>query len=496
MFNKVHVSKTLCRFFGIMADKEAHNTKLVQRQSKLTGNLFLQVFVIGFLECPSASLNYLCQVAEDLGLAISKQGIQKRLTSAAVTFMKVMFDHAKEVLQNKVPIPLTLLTQFTVVQLLDSTGIALPDRLANEFPASGGSGPRAGLKLQTMWEFLRGNLTAIWQTTGRESDQGFTDYLACIVPGGLFLADLGYFVLAALQQVIEKDAFFISRFNTRTALLHPTKEERFDLLVQLQQMTPPHIELNVLVGLKSKLPCRLLAVHLPTDVVAERRRKAKEKARKKGRTLSRKALAWLAWSIYMTNVPATMLSRQQVVLVYTLRWQVELLFKLWKSEGRLDRVAGFRQERVLCELYAKLIGMIVFHYLTGPVRWRERELSPTKAFQTLRRHVLELGQALQSPPALRRILTKLARRWQRFGLKDKRRTRLSTCRRIELAAAQSVSPLLLPLMPASSSKEAVHPNNASLSTSLFWSLVLVVVFGVELEDKLAPGEDCSSLGTA
>ena len=496
MFNKVHVSKTLCRFFGIMADKEARNTKLVQRQSKLTGNLFLQIFVVGFLEHPSASLNYLCQVAEDLGLAISKQGIQKRLTSAAVTFMKVMFEQAKEVLQNQVPIPLTLLTQFAVVQLLDSTGITLPDKLASEFPASGGSGPRAGLKLQTMWEFLRGNLTAIWQTTGRESDQGFTDYLTCIVPGGLFLADLGYFVLAALQQVIEKDAYFISRFSTQTVLLHPITEERVDLLVRLNQMTTPHIELNVLVGVESKLPCRLLAVHLPADVVAERRRKAKEKARKKGRTLSRKALAWLAWSIYITNVPATMLSGQQVALVYTLRWQVELLFKLWKSEGRLDRVAGFRQERVLCELYAKLIGMIVFHFLTGSVRWRERELSPTKAFQTLRRHVLELGQALRSPPALQHVLTKLTRRWQRFGLKDKRRTRLSTCRLIELATTQSVASLFLPLMPASSSKEAVHPNNASLSTSLFWSLVLVVVFDVELGDKLAPGEDRSSLGTA
>jgi hypothetical protein len=140
--------------------------------------------------------------------------------------------------------------------------------------------------------------------------------------------------------------------------------------------------------------------------------------------------------------------------------------------------------------------MIVFHFLTGSVRWRERELSPTKAFQTLRRHVLELGQALQSPPALQRVLTKLTRHWQRFGLKDKRRTRLSTCRLIELATTQSVSPLFLPLMPASSSKEAVHPNNASLSTSLFWSLVLVVVFGVELEAKLASGEACASLGTA
>jgi hypothetical protein len=67
--------------------------------------------------------------------------------------MQTMFERSKERLQNKIPIPLALLTQFTAVQLVDSSGIALPDRLAAEFPGAGGDGPTAGLKLQTTWEF-------------------------------------------------------------------------------------------------------------------------------------------------------------------------------------------------------------------------------------------------------------------------------------------------------------------------------------------------------
>jgi len=380
----------------------------------------------------------LCQVAADLGVAITKQGLQKRLTSAAVVFMQLMFERSKDQLQNKVPIPLTLLTQFTAVQQVDSSGIALPDSLAAEFPGSGGNGPDAGLKLQTIWEFLRGNLTAVLRTTGREPDQSFTGHLEHIIRGALFLCDLGYFKLTSLGDMIADGAYFISRFDTRCGLLDPVNEKRFDLLAYLRKTLDDQIELDRLVGCRTKLACRVLAVRLPPDVVAERRRKARANAQRKGRTLSTEKLAWLEWSVYITNVPDTMLTRQQIVLLYTLRWQIELLFKLWKSEGQLNRIAGKRRERVLCEIYAKLIGMVMFHYLTAPLRWAERELSPTKALQTFRRHIDEVALALNCLPDLCNILDKLFRRWQRFALKDKRRKRLSTCRQIELAAVQSL----------------------------------------------------------
>lgn len=496
MFDKMQMSRSLSEFFGKTADEKARETKLVQRESKLTGALFLQVFVIGFLENPKASLNFLCQVAEDFGVTISKQGLQKRLTSAAVTFMQAMFAQAKDSLQNQVPLALALLTQFKVVQLLDSTGVALPDKLANEFPASGGSGPRAGLKLQTMWDFLRGNLTALWQTTGRESDQGFSDYLAHIIPDGLFLADLGYFVLSSLQHITAKGAYFISRFNSHTGLLHPDTKARFDLLAYLRQTAAAHIEMNLLVGLELQLPCRLVAVHLPAPIVAERRRKARLNAQKKGRPLSKITLEWLAWSIYITNVPTPMLSLQEVVLLYTLRWQIELLFKLWKSEGELDRVAGCKRERVLCELYAKLIGFTVFHFLIAPVRWQKQELSSTKAFQTLRRHTLELGRSLSSPSILYQVIVKLTRCWLRYGLKDKRPSHPSTCRQIELATAQSVIPKLLPTAAASIPVMETSAHQVFFPTNFFWCLVLIKSPDVKCEARSDDWANASSMPNA
>ena len=259
-------------------------------------------------------------------------------------------------------------------------------------------------------------------------------------PGVLFLCDLGYFNLASLCDITAGDAYFVSRLDTQCVLYDPTTRERFDLLAHLRGSSQNQVELNLLVSRAAQLACRVLAVHLPADVVEERRRKAKANANRKGRTLSADKLAWLEWNIYITNVPTSMLTFHQVVLIYTLRWQIELLFRLWKSEAQLDRVAGRMQARVLCEIYAKLIGMVMFHYLTAPIRWAERELSLPKALQTLQRHVSKVAKAISSLPDLQVVLANIIRCWQRFALKDKRRSRLSTCRQIELAAIQSLSP--------------------------------------------------------
>ena len=486
MINVTQMGQKIQSLLGKKAEEVAKESKFVQRQSKMTGVVFLLTVVLGFLEEPKASLNFLCQVAEDLGVSISKQGLQERLTDNAVEFMKQMFGLVKENMENKVPIPLKLLTQFKVVQLMDSTVITLPKTQAEEFAGAGGSGSSAAMKLQTIWDFLRGNLTEIWITPARKSDQGFKKHLDYIEPGGLFVADLGYFVLGLLQQIADKEAYFLTRFKAQTGLRNPVTGEKFDLFTYLKQTTAAEVELYLWVGFDVKLPARLLAVRLPDAVVAERRRKAKSRAKRKGRTLSQRHLAWLAWSIYITNVPASMLSLAQVALIYSLRWQIELLFKLWKSEGRLDRVAGIGRQRILCELYAKLIGFVLFHYLTSPLRWDNRELSPTKALQTFRRHIVEFGRSLNSLPDLISVLHKLIRRWRRFARKDKRRKRLSTSRQIELAVAQ----LLLPsgidqqqtIQSFAESKGTIVSDSASqsevlkISPTIFWQLVYSVLF--------------------
>lgn len=420
-------------FFNETANTIARATKFVERASKLTGALFLQALVFGFIDAPEASLTDLVETSSDLGITITKQGLQERIQQA-VPFLKEMFQQSSALFRNDLPLDLDLLKQFTAIYIHDSTVLALPEVLRDEFPGCGGDGPEAALKIQLTFELLQGVFTGIAFQPGRTPDQAYAGYLQTIQPGALYMNDLGYFVLSHFRQMDEQKAYFLSRFDTKTALFEPTTDEKIDLLAWLRAQTSTHCEMECVVGAEEKLRCRLLAVRVPQEVADRRRQKACERARRKGRTPTARHLELMNWNVYITNVPATMLALKQVVVLYSVRWQIELIFKLWKSECAVDRVAGRCRERVLSELYAKLIGVVVMQFLLAPYRDCGRELSAVKVFRIIQHPVQRVIQSIGNLDQLTETLEKIVARFMKCGTKDKRQKRLSTYQKLEQAA--------------------------------------------------------------
>jgi hypothetical protein len=424
MFQLSNASEAIQTFFQRTADRLARVTGFVKHESKVTGAQWVQTLTFGFIETPEATLNQLAQVSTDLGVPVTPQGLEERMTDAAVRFLRSMLGESLKLFRQEQSLPVELLDRFSAVHLLDSSSVALPAVMADEFPGCGGDGPEASAKVQLMVELRQGSLT-ITLETGRSPDQTYVPTVHCL-PKSLRISDLGYFNVEVFAQVDQDKAFFLSRLNTQTSLFDPDSREPIDLLAWLQDATANRFERQVLLGAKTQLPVRLLVTRLPQEVADERRRKAQEAARRKGRTLSPRHLALLSWSLYITNVPPELLSLEEAVRLYRVRWQIELIFKVWKNEAQLDRVAGRRRPRVLCELYAKLIGVVITHVLSAPCRWLKRELSLTKAYQCLQRLALRLAHSLKNLTELTDVLTLLQARWAKFALKDKRKTRLSS----------------------------------------------------------------------
>jgi hypothetical protein len=82
-----------------------------------------------------------------------------------------------------------------------------------------------------------------------------------------------------------------------------------------------------------------------------------------GRRLARLRKQRLLWTVLLANVPTRLLSLEEALEIGRARWQIELLFKLWQSQGRIDASTSARPHRVLCELYAKLVAMIIQHWV-------------------------------------------------------------------------------------------------------------------------------------
>jgi len=435
------VGNETVKFAGKDVEVVARETKFVQRTSVLSGQSFLQVMVFGCLAKDNPSLNFLAQICADIGIDITAQGLDQRITDKAVAFMERMFSRAVDLFRNQLPLPLPILQQFNGVYLTDSSVIALPDSMAEDFPGCGGKGPKASLKVQLVFDFLRGNVIQVALRPGREPDQSYRDYIQAIPEGALSILDLGYFVLDALKDVVNDcKAFFLSRFRTHTSLLTP-QGEPFNLLQRLRDGPRVPVEFPVLMGKQAKhrLPCRLIALPVPQEVADRRRQQARAKAKRQKATPNKETLALMDWTLFVTNVPEDMLSIHQVAILYAVRWQVELVFKLWKSHCGLRRVAGFRRERILVELYAKLIGAVLTHFLIAPLRMpaglTNREISPVKVRNVFRRFARELNRCLHCSTELHAVLADMLAQIQRFCCKDKRIKEPNTCYALALASA-------------------------------------------------------------
>lgn len=423
-------------FFGNAVEKVARRTKFVQRISKLGGKTFLQALVFGYAENSEASLTDLAQVCCDLGVEITPQGLDERINEHSVRFLKEMFAEAMETFRNKIPLPLSILQQFNGINIVDSSVLALPDSMAEDYPGCGGNGPKANLKIQLVFEFLLGNLEQIVWQAGREPDQGYQNYLKVLNPGSLHIADLGYFCLDRLKQVAEA-AYFLSRYLYPTGLF-TSAGEPIDLLAMLHAEMGNVFELEVLLGSKHRLPCRLIGLRVPQEVADRRRQKAHKNASRKGRgPVRQERLALMNWTLFVTNVPQTMLSLEQVAVLYSIRWQIELVFKLWKSYCRLNRVAGLRKERVLSELYAKMIGIVLTHFLVAPFRLSHdcrREVSPFKVRKIFQRFARELNRNLSVLPDFLKVLAEMIKHIRRFGFKEKRKKHPNACQALALVS--------------------------------------------------------------
>jgi len=84
---------------------------------------------------------------------------------------------------------------------------------------------------------------------------------------------------------------------------------------------------------------------------------------------------------------------------------MERLFKRWKSLGRLASSTTHDPQRRACEVYAKLLAVLVAHWLTQYSAWEHPSLSHDQCFVLLQQHTPGFYLACFRFPALLELLT-------------------------------------------------------------------------------------------
>ena len=116
-----------------------------------------------------------------------------------------------------------------------------------------------------------------------------------------------------------------------------------------------------------------------------------------------------AWLKEVTIITPERLTWKAVVILYRVRWQIELMFKVWKSINGLTthRPEASPQER-LCLIYAKLIAAIAQHWILLAATWSDGRRSLMKAAVDLREWITTIGEALDDPERLAQVLSRVA----------------------------------------------------------------------------------------
>lgn len=410
------------------ADAALHYTKRPDT-AVLTGPVLTQALVLGWLAHPDATVEQLAQSAARVGAAVSPQAIDQRFTFATAALLQTVLQTSVRELIAADPVAIPILQRFTGVRVLDSTTITLPDALAAHAQGCGGTSPvgtSAALKCGVQLDLLTGALCGLDLTDGRASDQRLPVQHAALPTGSLRLADLGFYDLDVLAALDRQGAYWVSKVQTNT-VLSTDQGPAQSLLAFVRGLGPcAQWEGEVWIGAGRRVRARLLVQAVPQEVADQRRRRLRKEARAHGRQPSAAALALAAWTILITNAPADMLRLPEALVVAKLRWQIELLFKLWKSHGLVDQWRSGRPARILCEVYGKLLALLLQQWLLVVGCWAYPDRSLVKAAQVVRDHAIGLACAGGHLAALIREVTTVVRVLQRTARMNPRRKRPNT----------------------------------------------------------------------
>ena len=114
------------------------------------------------------------------------------------------------------------------------------------------------------------------------------------------------------------------------------------------------------------------------------------------------------WTILVTHVPVGLLTTEEALILARARWQIELLFKLWKSHGHLTDSCSQQPWRRVCEIFATLLARLIQHWLFLVTCWRCPNRSLVRAAQLVRQFALAIAIACDSPSHLTATIRRLA----------------------------------------------------------------------------------------
>ena len=332
---------------NLQIEKLAKDTKFyVRKPRKILASNFVMSFFMMMMNGKFSLKSWAFHISTICGELVSHQSVAKKLGFGKIDFVNHLFEKAlsSTLNQSSVLQVQPIIIKFERVFVEDSTCFKLPYNLFASFPGSRNQAKEnATGKIQLCIDIKNNKYNHIKLMSFRDTDAKYTNnILNHLKKGDLVLRDLGYWNSKTFDSITNAEAFFISRLRSSISVHKPDNKELIDLVAYLKDKDKKGItkvEIPIVLN-KSKETYRMVALKLNEAQVQKRRadsKKRRKHGRNKGRgdTVSDKTKYLMSWNIFITNIEENKLQAEQIYSVYSLRWNIETIFKHWKSNFKL-----------------------------------------------------------------------------------------------------------------------------------------------------------------
>lgn len=348
----LHVSKASALFKRTLSptvlDRLARETRFVRRERLVTASSIVWAFMLTLGAHP---LRYISDVLRTMNSreswCLRYKPLWNRLATASFArFMKALFEKLCQELATE------MLRQtsrgdasfFSAIFADDGSSFAVADGLQKVFPGRFTKVKPAAVELHAHMDVLKDSLVSVTLAPDKEAERQFLPDARSLPKRSLSLRDRGYIDRAYFEALEGRDTYLICRSRSD---LNPT-------IVQVRGV-PLRIARQWCGRRLQQLRKKKLQRDLDLTVSWPRSHGGAFELRLVIRYVPEKK----SWTWLLTNLPHERFDADTVGRLYRLRWQIELVFKDWKSNANLHALQSEHPAIVEGFIWASLCAALI-----------------------------------------------------------------------------------------------------------------------------------------
>jgi len=185
-------------------------------------------------------------------------------------------------------------------------------------------------------------------------------------PGYLVIADRAYSNIKGIKHCVKSGAEYILRMRKNSFTLKDEFNKIIDLPLSLSKLNSEEsMEISAFATNSDgeRIPVRICAKKKTSEAITQTRKKLKKTESKNQRVITDETKLFNEYIVVATNLDQSVVSTEEVLETYRLRWQVEIYFKRLKSILDFGELPKRRPDSIIAWLNGKIMVALLIETL-------------------------------------------------------------------------------------------------------------------------------------